>query len=384
MNTALLVLENGEIFEGVSIGKEGVTCGEIVFNTSMFGYQEVLTDPSYTQQIITFTYPHIGNVGINYQDQESEHIWASGIVIRNPSLRTSNWRATASLDDYLAKHQIIGIAGIDTRHLTHIIRDAGSQAACIMTKDANEKKAFSCLDDFIKTIQGNLSEVVTTKENYEWTQKNEYTKSCLKYNSTSFPYHIVVYDYGVKQSILRQLADLGCKITVVPATTPLNDLKILLPDGILLSNGPGDPEECKEELKIIKDLINKWNIPILGICLGHQLIALASGAKVKKMKFGHHGTNHPVKDIKTNRVYITSQNHGYAVDKINLPHNLVVTHVSLFDETIQGIKRLDKPVRGLQGHPEAGPGPDDMIEIFEGFLQSVEFYSSQSNLANFA
>ncbi len=381
MHNALLVLENGEVFEGISIGEQGFSCGEIVFNTSMFGYQEVLTDPSYTNQIITFTYPHIGNVGVNDQDQESESIWASGVIIRNPSLISSNWRATGSLNDYLLKHKIIGIAGIDTRFLTQIIRDSGSQSACIMTTTkANKKEAFACLDSFIKTNRGNLIPIVTTKKPYHWMEKNEYKKDCSRKDNTLFPYHIVVYDYGVKYSILRKLADLGCKITVVPATTSPSQLRTLSPDGVLLSNGPGDPKESKEELQIIKELIQNTDIPIFGICFGCQLIALASNAQVNKMKFGHHGTNHPIKNLDTNRVYITSQNHNYAVEKENLPDTLTVTHISLFDGTVQGVKRIDKPVWGFQGHPEAGPGPDDMEGCFQEFLLAVKLYFSSSNL----
>lgn len=380
MDTALLVLENGKIFEGVPIGKQGISCGEIVFNTSMFGYQEVLTDPSYTNQIITFTYPHIGNVGVNDQDQESERIWTSGIVVRNTSIRSSNWRATASLNDYLLKHKIVGISGIDTRCLTHIIRDLGSQSACIMTKKPNEKEAFSYLDNFIKTKESNLTTIVTTNKPYQWFKKNEYRKNCLSEKNTFISFHIVIYDYGIKQSILRKLADLGCKITVVPSTTPLSYLKTLSPDGILLSNGPGDPKNAKEELQIVKEIIQDANMPIIGICFGCQLIALASNARVNKMKFGHHGTNHPVKDLNTNRVYITSQNHNYAVDETNLPSNLVITHISLFDNTIQGIKRIDKPIWGFQGHPEAGPGPDDLGDYFQEFLSAVKLCSKPFNL----
>jgi len=380
MNSALLALESGEVFEGISIGKQGFTCGEIVFNTSMFGYQEVLSDPSYAGQLITFTNPHIGNVGVNDQDQESEHIWASGIVIRHPSFIPSNWRATSALDDYLIKHKIVGIAGIDTRFLTQIIRDSGSQSACIMATNADKKEAFSCLDSFIKTNRGNLIPIVTTKKPYQWVEKNEYKKDCLRKGNALFPYHIVVYDYGVKQSILRKLADLGCKITVVPATTSPSQLRTLSPDGILLSNGPGDPKESKEELQIVKELIQNTNIPIFGICFGCQLIALASNAQVNKMKFGHHGTNHPVKNLETAKVYITSQNHNYAVEKENLPDRLIVTHISLFDGTVQGIKMIDKPVWGFQGHPEAGPGPDDMDDFFQEFLLAVRLLSSSPKL----
>ena len=380
MNRSLLVLEHGKVFRGFPVGKEGIVCGDIVFNTSMFGYQEVITDPSYAQQIITFTCPHIGNVGVNKEDQESKRVWASGIVLRNLSLRASNWRSEYSLNEYLMQQNVVGISHIDTRHLTQILRDEGAQSACIMTKNACEAEAFDYLAKFIENRQTALASVVTTNVPYSWTQKNNYKKTLHSRRKNPPPYHIVVYDYGVKYSILKQLADLGCRVTVVASNTSLISLNDLSPNGIILSNGPGDPRNLTEELDIIRYLIQNWTIPILGVCLGHQLIALASAAKVYHLKFGHHGTNHPVKDMRTNKIYITSQNHEYAVDSQALPAHTEITHVSLFDGTIQGIKRADKPIWGFQGHPEAGPGPDDMVELFQEFLKAVEDHWISSTL----
>ena len=369
MNTyALLALEDGSIFKGIAIGAHGCSVGEVVFNTSMTGYQEILTDPSYARQIVTLTYPHIGNVGINAEDAESPELFVSGLVVRDLSPRMSNWRAETSLSDYLVKNNIVGISGIDTRRLTRILRDKGAQRGCIMAgKDLDVEEALAAARAF-SGLQGmDLAKEVTASEKIVWEQGSwvlgeGYTRP------SETTYHVVAYDFGVKRNILRILADLGCKITVVPATTPAEEVLSLKPDGVFLSNGPGDPEPCDYAIRAIKTFLD-LKVPIFGICLGHQLLGLATGAKTVKMKFGHHGGNHPVQDLDTGRVLITSQNHGFAVDESSLPSNVRATHRSLFDGSLQGIELIDRPAFSFQGHPEASPGPHDLKPLFDRFIE---------------
>lgn len=369
MNTyALLALEDGSIFKGIAIGAHGCSVGEVVFNTSMTGYQEILTDPSYARQIVTLTYPHIGNVGINAEDAESPELFVSGLVVRDLSPRMSNWRAETSLSDYLVKNNIVGISGIDTRRLTRILRDKGAQRGCIMAgKDLDVEEALAAARAF-SGLQGmDLAKEVTASEKIVWEQGSwvlgeGYTRP------SETTYHVVAYDFGVKRNILRILADLGCKITVVPATTPAEEVLSLKPDGVFLSNGPGDPEPCDYAIRAIKTFLD-LKVPIFGICLGHQLLGLATGAETVKMKFGHHGGNHPVQDLDTGRVLITSQNHGFAVDESSLPSNVRATHRSLFDGSLQGIELIDRPAFSFQGHPEASPGPHDLKPLFDRFIE---------------
>ena len=369
---ALLVLEDGSVFKGTSIGADGVSVGEVVFNTSMTGYQEILTDPSYAEQIVTLTYPHIGNTGTNAEDVESEQVWAKGLIIRDLPLITSNFRNEMSLSDYLKQQNVIGIANIDTRRLTRILRDKGAQAGCIITGDnLNENIAIKTAQDFPGLKGMDLAKVVTTNQAFEWTDGVWELGEGYAKNPSNLPFHVVAYDFGAKRNILRMLVDRGCKLTVVPAKTTAEEVLALKPDGVFLSNGPGDPEPCDYAIKAIQTLLSK-NLPIFGICLGHQLLALASGAKTLKMKFGHHGSNHPVKDLTRDRVMITSQNHGFAVDENSMPEHLDVTHVSLFDKSIQGIHRNDKPAFGFQGHPEASPGPHDAAPLFDHFIELMK------------
>jgi len=374
--SALLALADGTLFHGQSIGVSGTTSGEVIFNTSMTGYQEILTDPSYAEQIITFTYPHIGNVGVNGLDVESDRIWSAGIVIAELSPIASNWRSEQSLPDYLKAHNVIAIAGIDTRKLTRIIRDKGAQRAAIMAGDSiNLEQAIAEANSFPGLEGMDLAKHVTTTNPFQWEKGTQYPKQDPKKqssntNSVDLKHHVVVYDFGVKQNILRLLVDRGCRLTVVPAQTPINELLALNPDGIFLSNGPGDPAACEYAIENIKILLKK-NIPMFGICLGFQLLALASGARTIKMKFGHHGANHPVRCEQTKRVLITSQNHGFAVDENSLPEKLRVTHRSLFDGTLQGVEHISKPVFGFQGHPEASPGPHDLRELFDKFVAQL-------------
>lgn len=362
---ALLALADGSVFRGISVGAAGSTVGEVVFSTSITGYQEILSDLSYTQQIVTLTYPHIGNVGVNHDDNESKGASAAGLIIRDLSLATSNWRAQQSLADYLKASNIVAIAEIDTRRLTRILRDKGVQSGCIMTGDVDENKALQQAKDFSGLVGANLADVVSTKEVYEWDEPTWQTKK------PEARWHVVVYDYGVKRNILRLLVDRGCKVTVVPSTYPAEKVIAMQPDGIVLSNGPGDPGACTVAIHNIQQLL-KTNIPIYGICLGHQLLALAAGAKTFKMKFGHHGANHPVRNEQTGRVYITSQNHGFAVQDDTLPKNIIVTHRSLFDGSIQGIRFTDKPIFAFQGHPEACPGPHDINDLFDQFIGALQ------------
>ena len=375
--SALLVLEDGSVFKGTAIGASGVSVGEVVFNTSMTGYQEILTDPSYAEQIVTLTYPHIGNTGINSEDCESNKIWAKGLIIRDLPLLLSNFRSEQSLSDYLEENNILGIADIDTRRLTRILRDKGAQNGCIIASNTlddiplDESVALAKAQAFSGLKGLDLAKEVTCDEYYQWTDGSWVLGEGYQTNLDNPKFHVVAYDFGVKRNILRMLADRGCKLTVVPAKTTADEVLALKPDGVFLSNGPGDPEPCDYAITAIKQLL-ETNIPIFGICLGHQLLALASGAKTVKMKFGHHGANHPVKDIKGQRVMITSQNHGFAVDENNLPNTLEVTHVSLFDKSLQGIHRTDKPAFSFQGHPEASPGPHDAAPLFDHFIELMQ------------
>jgi len=372
-HSALLVLEDGTVFKGISIGADGCTVGEVVFNTSMTGYQEILTDPSYTKQIVTLTYPHIGNYGINKEDQESSKIHLQALVIRNYTMIESNFRSEESLSDYLNRHNVLGIANIDTRKLTRILRTKGSMAGCIMAgAELDEQEALNQAKGFAGLKGMDLAKEVTTDRPYEWKIGTwSLGHGYASPEAEDLKYNVVAYDFGVKQNILRILTQMGCRLTVVPATTPAKDVLALNPDGVFLSNGPGDPEPCEYAIKAIREIVDQ-GIPTFGICLGHQLLGLASGAKTIKMKFGHHGANHPVKDVKTNRVMITSQNHGFAIDENSLPDNIRVTHVSLFDGSVQGIERTDRPAFSFQGHPEASPGPHDVTPLFEHFIELIK------------
>jgi carbamoyl-phosphate synthase small subunit len=365
-NPAILALENGTVFHGIAVGAPGIAVGEVVFNTAMTGYQEILTDPSYAEQIVTLTYPHIGNVGTNPLDHESEQVWAKGLVIRDLSLSTSNWRSTQTLNDYLLAHKIVAIADIDTRHLTHILREEGAQGACIMT-GTDENQARILARDFPGLTGQDLASIVSTKKPYEWnTSRWSFSQPSLPNDAP----HVVALDFGIKHNILRCLVSHGCRVTVLPGNSTLAEIDHYKPDGIFLSNGPGDPAACDQAIKTIQQLLQK-NIPLFGICLGHQLLALACGAKTFKMKVGHHGANHPVIALATQQVLISSQNHGFAVDEASLPETLHITHRSLFDQTIQGIKHRDKPAFAFQGHPEASPGPHDVVPFFSEFVQMM-------------
>lgn len=367
---AILVLADGSVFRGRSIGAEGQSVGEVVFNTAITGYQEILTDPSYARQIVTLTYPHIGNTGVNEEDEECGKIWAAGLVIRDLPLLASSFRKQQNLDDYLKAKNILGIADIDTRRLTRILRDKGAQNGCIMAGTVDEEFARQEARDF-PGLQGmDLAKEVSTKEAYKWTATTwKLGQGHGEIKDVKFK--VVAYDFGAKRNILRMLADRGCDITVVPAQTPADEVLAMQPDGIFLSNGPGDPEPCDYAIAAIKKFL-ETEIPIFGICLGHQLLALASGAKTVKMKFGHHGGNHPVQCLKDGRVMITSQNHGFAAEEKSLPDCLEATHKSLFDGSLQGIHRKDKPAFSFQGHPEASPGPHDAAELFDHFIELME------------
>tara|TARA_R110000772_G_scaffold184612_1_gene295612 strand:+ start:18012 stop:19151 length:1140 start_codon:yes stop_codon:yes gene_type:complete len=369
---AILALEDGSIFRGIAIGAEGHSVGEVVFNTAMTGYQEILTDPSYARQIVTLTYPHIGNTGVNSEDEEATEIWSAGLVIRDLAMTASSFRSEQSLSDYLKARNIVGIADIDTRRLTRILRDKGAQGGCLMAGDIDEAKALQLAKDFAGLKGMDLAKEVTTAESYEWRESSwQLGEGSRSMTDAELPYHVVAYDFGVKRNILRMLADRGCRLTVVPAKTPAADVLAMKPDGVFLSNGPGDPEPCDYAIAAIKEIL-ATALPVFGICLGHQLLALASGAKTVKMKFGHHGANHPVQDLTTKVVHITSQNHGFAVDEASLPANLEVTHKSLFDGSLQGIRRTDIPAFGFQGHPEASPGPHDIAPLFNQFIDLIK------------
>ncbi|AAU38844.1 glutamine-hydrolyzing carbamoyl-phosphate synthase small subunit [[Mannheimia] succiniciproducens] len=367
---AILVLADGSIFRGTSIGAAGHTIGEVVFNTSMTGYQEILTDPSYFKQIVTLTYPHIGNTGTNSEDLESNGVYAAGLIIRDLPMIHSNFRANQSLSDYLKDNNVVAIADIDTRRLTRLLRDKGAMAGCIMSGEVDEQKALELALSFGSMAGKDLAQEVTAQQSYRWTQ-GEWVlgKGYAEQQNASF--NVVAYDFGVKHNILRMLAERGCKLTVVPAKTSAEEVLALNPDGIFLSNGPGDPEPCDYAISAIQTLLATKK-PIFGICLGHQLLGLASGGKTKKMAFGHHGANHPVQDLDTQKVMITSQNHGFEVDEHSLPANVRVTHRSLFDNSVQGIELTDQPAFSFQGHPEASPGPHDVAYLFDKFIDAMK------------
>jgi carbamoyl-phosphate synthase small subunit len=371
-HAALLALANGSLFYGESIGVTGQRVGEVVFNTAMTGYQEILTDPSYYQQIVTLTYPHIGNVGVNPEDQESSQIFASGLVIRDLPLLESSWRAEMALEDYLKLHQVVSIAGIDTRRLTRLLREQGAQKGCLVAgEQIDAQAAIQSARDFSGLQGQDLAKEVSTRQSYIWEegcwsiQKNQS-------KSASSQWQVIAYDFGVKHNILRLLVDRGCQVTVVPAQTPAYEVLKSKPQGVFLSNGPGDPEPCHYAITAIREIV-ATGTPVFGICLGHQLLGLASGAKTIKMKFGHHGANHPVQDLASQRVLITSQNHGFAIDETTLPVSLQTTHRSLFDGSLQGIRHIDKPAFGFQGHPEASPGPHDIVSLFDQFVDLMKF-----------
>lgn len=381
---AVLVLADGTVFKGIAIGASGHTVGEVVFNTSMTGYQEILTDASYAEQIVTLTYPHIGNTGTNVEDVESSKVFAAGLIVRDLPLLKSNFRSNQTLSEYLVANNIVAIADIDTRKLTRILREKGAQAGCIMAGNVDEAEALKLAKAFPGLAGMDLAKVVSCKTAYEfnssdngageWALGKGYTKApdAKFYVDASAPkFHVVAFDYGVKRNILRMLVSRGCKVTVLPAQATAEEALSYKPDGIFLSNGPGDPEPCDYAVSAIKTLV-ETGIPTFGICLGHQLLALASGAKTMKMKFGHHGANHPVQDVATKRVYITSQNHGFAADQNTLPANVKITHISLFDGSLQGIARTDKPAFSFQGHPEASPGPTEMSYLFDQFIELME------------
>ncbi len=368
LTPAILVLEDGSVFRGTAFGAQGISVGEVVFNTAITGYQEILTDPSYAEQIVTLTYPHIGNVGTNSEDEECPKIWAKGLVIRDLPLVASNFRSEGDLDSYLKKHNILGIADIDTRRLTRVLRDKGAQNGCIMSGDIDENTALEAAKKFAGLKGMDLAKVVSTDKAYTWDAGSWQLGKGFSSLPEGERFKVVAYDFGAKANILRMLVDRGCELTVVPAQTPASDVLAMNPDGIFLSNGPGDPEPCTYAIEAIKTFLAA-DLPIFGICLGHQLLALASGAKTLKMKFGHHGANHPVQNLATKEVLITSQNHGFAADEATLPSNVKVTHKSLFDGSLQGIELIDKPAFSFQGHPEASPGPHDAAALFDHFIE---------------
>jgi carbamoyl-phosphate synthase small subunit len=365
---AILALADGTIFRGVSIGAAGETVGEVVFNTAMTGYQEILTDPSYCRQIVTLTYPHIGNTGVNDEDVESHRVFAAGLVIRDLPIRTSNFRMTMTLGDYLQQQGVIAIADIDTRRLTRVLREKGAQSGCIAAGEVDEARALARAREFPGLAGMDLAQVVSCARPFAWTE-GEWALG-RGYTQPALRHHVVAYDYGIKNNILRKLASRGCRITIVPAQTSAEQVLQLDPDGIFLSNGPGDPEPCDYAIRAIRELLDT-GLPVFGICLGHQLLALAAGARTMKMKFGHHGANHPVQDVESGRVLITSQNHGFAVDAATLPGNTKVTHVSLFDGSLQGFRFADRPAFCFQGHPEASPGPHDVDYLFDRFVEQI-------------
>ena len=369
--SALLVLEDGTVFNGAAIGADGCSVGEVVFNTAMTGYQEILSDPSYARQIVTLTYPHIGNVGTTHEDDESTGVFASGLVIRDLPLLASNWRSEKTLQQYLIDNNVVAIADVDTRKLTRLLRDKGAQRGCIMAGESVDVDAAkNAIEDFSGLKGMDLAKEVTVAMPYEWTE-NIWHLQHGHTQAENLTKHVVAYDFGVKRNILRLLANRGCRVTVVPATTPAEQVLAMNPDGVFLSNGPGDPEPCTYAIEAIKAILAR-KIPVFGICLGHQLLALASGAKTEKMKFGHHGANHPVQEIATGRVMISSQNHGFAANEDSLPDNLIATYRSLFDGSLQGIKRTDCPAMGFQGHPEASPGPHDVESLFDDFIEMMD------------
>ena len=369
---AILVLEDGSVFNGRAIGADGHTVGEVVFNTAMTGYQEILTDPSYSRQIVTLTYPHIGNTGVNAEDEESAAIHVAGLVIRDLPLLVSNFRSERSLDAYLEDHGVVGIAEVDTRRLTRVLREKGAQNGCIMAGEVDEEQALAAARAFPGLKGMDLAKEVTTGQPYTWSEGTwRLGEGHARLDPQGVRFHVVAYDYGIKRNILRMLADRGCRLTVVPAKTPAAEVLAMSPDGVFLSNGPGDPEPCDYAIAAIREIVDS-GIPTFGICLGHQLLGLASGASTVKMKFGHHGANHPVQDLASGAVMISSQNHGFAVDEASLPDNLRATHKSLFDGSLQGIHRTDRPAFSFQGHPEASPGPHDVAPVFDHFIELME------------
>jgi len=375
-NPALLLLEDGTVFNGVSIGADGCSVGEVVFNTSLTGYQEILSDPSYARQIVTLTYPHIGNVGTTPEDDESTSVFASGLVVRDLPLQFSNWRSEKSLQQYLLDNNVTAIADIDTRKLTRILRDKGAQRGAIVAgENIDIEVAKKAIAGFSGLKGMDLAKEVTVTESYEWTQ-DIWSLTDGHSEAKNLTKHVVAYDFGVKRNILRLLANRGCRVTVVPATTSAEKVLAMNPDGVFLSNGPGDPEPCDYAIAAIKTILEK-EIPTFGICLGHQLLALASGAKTEKMKFGHHGANHPVQQKETGRVMISSQNHGFSVDEKTLPDTIKATYHSLFDGSLQGIERIDCPAMGFQGHPEASPGPHDVESLFDQFIEMMDTHSAK-------
>ncbi len=383
---AILALENGALFRGESIGVEGQTVGEVVFNTSMTGYQEILTDPSYARQIVTLTYPHIGNVGTTPEDSESAGVHASGLVIRDCPLIANNWRNQQSLGDYLQERGVVAIADIDTRRLTRMLRDQGAQSGCIVAGDSiDEASALAAARSFPGLAGMDLAKEVSCRQPYVWTQGtwslDQGLPAPLDPSDSELCWHVVAYDFGVKRNILRMLVDRGCRVTVVPAKTPAEAVRALEPDGVFLSNGPGDPEPCDYAIAAIGELLDAM-LPVFGICLGHQLLALASGGRSVKMKFGHHGANHPVQILDGGRVMISSQNHGFAVDETSLPETVHTTHRSLFDGSLQGIHRVDRPAFGFQGHPEASPGPHDVSPLFDHFIELMATSANSSRRAS--
>jgi carbamoyl-phosphate synthase small subunit len=376
---AVLALADGTVFRGRSIGAEGLSVGEVVFNTAITGYQEILTDPSYCRQIVTLTYPHIGNTGVNREDNESGQVFAAGLVIRDLPLLTSSWRAEQSLPQFLRERNVVAIADLDTRRLTRMLREKGAQNGAVMAGAIDERRAIEAARGFPGLAGMDLARVVSTREPYEWLEGGwQLGRGYARPESARF--HIAAYDYGIKRNILRMLVDRGCRITVLPAQAPARDALALQPDGVFLSNGPGDPEPCDYAIRAIREIIDR-GIPTFGICLGHQLMGLASGAKTVKMKFGHHGANHPVKDLDTGAVAITSQNHGFAVDAATLPANLRATHVSLFDGSLQGLARTDRPAFCFQGHPEASPGPHDIGYLFDRFADLMQKHRERRDAA---
>lgn len=367
------MLADGSVFRGTGIGALGNVVGEVVFNTAMTGYQEILTDPSYAQQIVTLTYPHVGNTGVNAEDEESAGVQVAGLVVRDVPLLASNFRAQASLTEYLGQHGVVAIADIDTRRLTRLLREGGEQAGCIMAGEINEAEALRLARAFPGLTGMDLAKVVSTTKAYAW-HEGEWRLGAGFVTPASQPWHVVAFDYGIKRNILRMLAARGCRVTVLPAQATADEVMSLQPDGVFLSNGPGDPEACDYAIATIQRLLTT-GIPLFGICLGHQLLALASGANTIKMKFGHHGANHPVRNVDTGNVMITSQNHGFVVDASSLPDCLRVTHVSLFDGSLQGVARTDVPAFSFQGHPEASPGPHDVAGLFDQFIRMMELRS---------
>ena len=370
LELAVLVLADGTVFRGRSVGARGCSAGEVVFNTAITGYQEILTDPSYCRQIITLTHPHIGNTGVNSEDEESRGIFASGLVVRDVPSLYSNWRGQEGLQEYLARKGVVGIAGIDTRRLTRVLREKGAQSGCLMAGDVDLDQAYAQARAFPGLAGMDLAKVVSTEATYEW-REGPWNLGTGYGICDDLRSHVVAYDFGIKRNILRLLAAQGARVTVVPAQTPAKTVLALRPDGVFLSNGPGDPEPCDYAIRAIREILEGTDLPVFGICLGHQLMGLASGAKTLKMKFGHHGANHPVKDLDTGAVVITSQNHGFAVDPETLPGNLRPTHVSLFDGSLQGLARTDRPAFCFQGHPEASPGPHDISYLFERFAAMI-------------